>query len=921
MNVINTTLTIDSGSASSVTGNDFTYGKVVATGPSTGTIDLSNNWWGTTDPTAIANKITDHSDNSSLPTVNFNPPLSSASPAGTVSATLAANEFATFKSSAQNVSLSATVTSGSTNINEGNVTFTVLSGINIIGTPVMVGVSSGVASTSNYAITAGTAAGTYTIEAIYYGTGNYLGSIDASHTLTISAATTTTAAQNASTTYSSAPQSVPLTASISSSAGAVNGGAVTFTILNNGTTIATATSGTIVGGNASATVTLPAGTAVNTYTIQAVYSGTGNFGTSTDSMHSLTVYATSTSTALSSSANPSVYGQAVTFTAIVTPSSPGYGTPTGSVTFKDGTTVLGTQTLSGEAATFTISSLALGSHSITAVYGGSTTFSGSTSTAVAQAVNQDATTSLVFSSVNPSASGQPVVFTAVEIAVSPGTGTPTGTVTFKDGTTALATEPLSGGTATYLDTSLANGTHSITVVYGGDANFKSSTSSVLTQLVGVSPATATFLKADATTSGNWSGTYGANGTDIQGYTAALPSYATVSFSSNATPYTWATGSTDPRAPQNPANPSGTRTAAAWYNGSGTSFTATVDLTDGQQHDLELYFLDWAKAGRVEQVQIADAASGTVLDTETVSSFGGGTYLDWKVSGDLVITITAKSGANAVLTGLFFDPPTSPSGATATFLKTDATTSGSWSGTYGANGTDIQGYTAALPSYATVSFSSNATPYTWATGSTDPRAPQNPANPSGTRTAAAWYNGSGTSFTAAVDLTDGQQHDLELYFLDWAKAGRVEQVQIADAASGTVLDTETVSSFGGGTYLDWKVSGDLVITITAKSGANAVLTGLFFDPPTSTTAASLASSRGDVPTSGSSLVVALPTGISSVPVVGRATSPDASSYAVAIGLVIEEQDPPVAIAALPILDRALEELSIDGVGRASGRLFD
>ena len=141
--------------------------------------------------------------------MNYTPPLSAASPAGAVAATVAANTSTTFNSSSQTITLSATVTSGTVNINEGSETFTVLSGINIIGTPVTVNVANGVASTSTYTLPAGTAAGTYTIQAIYYGTGNYLGSIDASHTLTINAAATTTAAKSASTTYSSVAQTVP----------------------------------------------------------------------------------------------------------------------------------------------------------------------------------------------------------------------------------------------------------------------------------------------------------------------------------------------------------------------------------------------------------------------------------------------------------------------------------------------------------------------------------------------------------------------------------------------------------------------------------------------------------------------------------------------------------------------------------------
>ena len=80
----------------------------------------------------------------------------------------------------------------------------------------------------------------------------------------------------------------------------------------------------------------------------------------------------------------------------------------------------------------------------------------------------------------------------------------------------------------------------------------------------------------------------------------------------------------------------------------------MDLGDGQQHDLELYFVDWDSGGRTEQVQISDASTGAVLSTQSVSSFVSGVYLDYAVSGNLVITITRQAGSNAVLSGLFFN---------------------------------------------------------------------------------------------------------------------------------------------------------------------------------------------------------------------------------------------------------------------------
>ena len=150
--------------------------------------------------------------------------------------------------------------------------------------------------------------------------------------------------------------------------------------------------------------------------------------------------------------------------------------------------------------------------------------------------------------------------------------------------------------------------------------------------------TTSFIKQDTTTQGTWIGTYGAQGYDVIGNAASLPSYATVTPSGQAS-YTWAASTTDPRALQD-ASGSG-RIAACWY--SATSFTVDVNLTDGQTHDLELYFLDWDSTARSETVQISNASTGAVLNTETVTSFHSGVYLDWAVSGNVDITVTHWPG--------------------------------------------------------------------------------------------------------------------------------------------------------------------------------------------------------------------------------------------------------------------------------------
>lgn len=98
-----------------------------------------------------------------------------------------------------------------------------------------------------------------------------------------------------------------------------------------------------------------------------------------------------TTTVLTSAPNPSAFGQSVTFNANVSPTPPGLPIPTGTVTFMDGLTDLGTGTLSTTngvtSASFSTSTLAVGSHSITAVYGGDSNFSSSTSPAITQTVN------------------------------------------------------------------------------------------------------------------------------------------------------------------------------------------------------------------------------------------------------------------------------------------------------------------------------------------------------------------------------------------------------------------------------------------------------------------------------------------------------------------------------------------------------
>lgn len=261
-------------------------------------------------------------------------------------------------------------------------------------------------------------------------------------------------------------------------------GTVNFVDEGTGTSISGCSARPVSGATTvvTATCTTSALTA-GIHSIHAVYSGDGSFYGSTSATVNGTVNRASSMTTLGSSLNPSTYSQSTTFTATVTGSA---GTPTGSVAFMEGSTTLGTGSLNGSGqATFAISSLGAGTHSVTAVYGGDTNFNTSSSSAVSQAVNQASSTTTLGSSPNPSALGQTVNFTAT---VPSGA---TGTVNFKDGSTSLTNctaVAVNGTTASCATSSLGTGIHSITASYSGDSNYTGSTSTAQTQTVSLAPA-------------------------------------------------------------------------------------------------------------------------------------------------------------------------------------------------------------------------------------------------------------------------------------------------------------------------------------------------------------------------------------------------------------------------------------------------
>ncbi len=243
-----------------------------------------------------------------------------------------------------------------------------------------------------------------------------------------------------------------------------------------------------VGDNVSTAQVSVSTLAVGTRVITAEYSGGGsgvtgynaNIGTLAGGQ---VVGKANTTTGLTSSQNPSVFGQQVTFTATVAPVLPGTGSPTGTINFLDGGVgIVGCQNvaLASAQATCQTSALIVGSHTITTTYSGDASFNTSigTMTGNPQVVNKANTTVALTSSQNPAPQGTTITFTAAVSVTPPGAGTRSGTVQFRDGVTPITgctAVTLTANAAACMTNALTPGSHTISAVYSGDTNFNTST--------------------------------------------------------------------------------------------------------------------------------------------------------------------------------------------------------------------------------------------------------------------------------------------------------------------------------------------------------------------------------------------------------------------------------------------------------------
>jgi hypothetical protein len=380
------------------------------------------------------------------------------------------------------VTLTATVAApaGSTTVPGGAVSFT--DGSTNLGQGTLN--STGVATLTTSTLTGGQ----HSITASYAGDALDLASQSAVliQTETKAATTTTLATSSASVP---AGVSVTFTATVSRADGMIPTGTVTF--LDGTTNIGTASL------NGSGVAVLAIATlAGGAHTITAQYAGDANDMTSVSGAVSQSVQPLSTATTIAAASNPAVAGASLQLTATVTQSATtgSGGGFSGTITFSDGATVLGTAAVSATGvATLSVSTLNVGSHSLSANYGGNANYVASTSASIGETLVAAITTTTLTSSQSPSNAGAQVTLTATVTSTG---GIPTGTVTFLSGATTLGAAALNAkGVASIVTTSLVVGADTLTAVYGGDAKDTGSTSAPLLQTVLIATSVTTLASS------------------------------------------------------------------------------------------------------------------------------------------------------------------------------------------------------------------------------------------------------------------------------------------------------------------------------------------------------------------------------------------------------------------------------------------
>ena len=327
-----------------------------------------------------------------------------------------------------------------------------------------------------------------------------------------------------------------------------------------------------------------------------------------------------------------VAGRSLTFTAAVTNTGASGLTPSGTITFRDLTyqdlTPITTTLASNVAlnsngqATVNTSSLTaggpfLGNHFITATYGGDANFSAGSATLI-QKVHASGSTTRVSASPNPSGFGEPVTFTAMVTSRTAGAPTPSGMITFRNGSSLLAQLPLgSDGSASFNTSTLSTGSHTISAKYSSDTVFALSSGNTV-QTIGPTPTPSPIQVTVQTNPIGLS------------FSVDDTAYA------NTQIFSWAPGSSHTIATTSPQS-GGVSTRYVWksWSGGGTishSVAPTKNTTYTAKFNTQYYLTMSAGTGGKVSPSSGWRSSGTAVAI-TATAATGYTFINWNGSGN------------------------------------------------------------------------------------------------------------------------------------------------------------------------------------------------------------------------------------------------------------------------------------------------
>jgi large repetitive protein len=386
---------------------------------------------------------------------------------------------------------SATVVAGQT------VTYTVtafddFNGSTTVTTSAVLSITNGSCSTSTNSCLSSTV-GAQTVTATYEGK-------TATATQNVIQASTTTAVASTTGTPSVVGESVTYAATVSVTAPGAGTPTGNVEFFDGGVSIGTCSppSGSALSGSTATCTVLY--TAPGLHIITAQYLGDSNFLESPVSPPiTQVVNQAGTSTALSTNLSAYVSGQDIVVTAIVSPVAPGTGTPTGTVLVSDGGSPANVCTITLPNTTCTIVETTPGTYTLTGTYSGDANFLGSSGSATAVVVSADGSSTVVSDNASNPVTGDSFTFSATVSAVTPGSGTPQGTITWTvsdpyGDPVSCPDTTLSAGVATCTITNAMPGTYSASAVFNDtEGNFTTSTSNTDTVDVGTSSTSPTKI--------------------------------------------------------------------------------------------------------------------------------------------------------------------------------------------------------------------------------------------------------------------------------------------------------------------------------------------------------------------------------------------------------------------------------------------